>query len=1007
MAKQAQKSTGPIDAFLAQSSSACASGLSFTVAIPSYQRAQQLYDKTYMHVLKPLGLATYTIVFIQTDEDMVTYSKLFHNTGLRFERGPSGFAEVNYFIEHFFDVGTRVVVMHDDLKGILALKHNDAGKPAFTKLTEEQACRDLFQTAFEHMKKHGLTLGGLNSVKNAHWAKSSPEVSFDLKFIWDPLHFIISSKKTGKCKHFHFDDVERTIEAYKRDGGVLRMNHYAFDTTNEPYNAKAQGGLAGQRTKEGAEKAAAAMEEEYKEYLNKFVKHKSGTFGPNLKRLPFKSEANTIENPLKTTKETQKSPCAPPAKETYYYKGFLDPQQCEELMDCLLEECQPYMVKYGHVYRSTTASRPKCNMAEPIDVNGQLHWPAYKWGQVLDDLPLIQRPPPLVSDIARQLEKHFGHSPGYLNSPLATFYYNGTDQKLVIHQDKAHSYQSTGLIETFAPIYNLSLGDDRCFVITDLDSIGKVQRKDMNIYEDIRMKSGDLVVLSPSMNQNWGHGVPEDSSATELRISLVFRHCTKYLIRQLEDKTWEESKLNKNGQYSKWKALSASKDGEPIDQSERMALRRQQAQRKLEQQAEQRSAKEERSHKKRKTHILNSKNLQSSEPSSSNQPNNDDEDDDDDGATPRTPESNLAAPHAAEDAYFKVEEGEDATPNIPSILHDPERIQPPQTATDHDETSCEDNHDNHDNHDNQDNQDNGGEPTQDDYDALDAIRKKIERLRNKRKSAMRKDSWHPGLSANDPKVLKLDDQIGDEVKKRDELYTRIGRRPSASEHHMDANKTLAKNTAKIERSCSELDKLINERQALGNELKDVFETKSKEMMAVATECAETLTDALAGSSSASSKDKNDIQNIHTTHETGSASTASTELATKVHELSSLRKEIEILKNKKHGILRRSSSSKHKSKDVERLQEIENEISAKTKRRDELYSSVGRVGPQGGQHVQHTHAKREFDKKTMAMRRNVQAISRNNEHCESLAQEMTTVFQDLDNSTMLAKRQRLQ
>ena len=79
MAKQAQKST-------AQSSSACAS--SFAVAIPSYQRAQQLYDKTYTHVLKPLGLATYTIVFIQTDEDMDTYSQLFRNTGLRFERGP-------------------------------------------------------------------------------------------------------------------------------------------------------------------------------------------------------------------------------------------------------------------------------------------------------------------------------------------------------------------------------------------------------------------------------------------------------------------------------------------------------------------------------------------------------------------------------------------------------------------------------------------------------------------------------------------------------------------------------------------------------------------------------------------------------------------------------------------------------------------------------------------------------------------------------------------------------
>ena len=184
-------------------------------------------------------------------------------------------------------------------------------------------------------------------------------------------------------------------------------------------------------------------------------------------------------------------------------------------------------------------------------------------------------------------------------------------------------------------------------------------------------------------------------------------------------------------------------------------------------------------------------------------------------------------------------------------------------------------------------------------------------------------------------------------------------------------------------------------------------------MVVADRLADTLgvhgEETKEGSSSVSANNTDDTQNINTTHDTHDTGSASTELSTNVHELTSLRKEIETLKNKKHGILRRSSSSKHKSKDVERLQEIENEISAKTKRRDQLYLSVGRVGPQVGQHYQHAHAKRDFDKKTTAMHRNVQAISRNNEHCESLAQEMTTVFHDLDanTSTMLAKRQRLQ
>ena len=179
----------------------------FRVAIPSYQRAQQLYDKTYTHVQKPLGLTNCTIIFIQTDEDMDTYSELLGNTGLRFERGPQGFADVHFFIERFFDVGFRVVVMHDDLKGILALKQNDAGKPAFLKLIDERKCQDLFQSAFAHMENHRLTLGGVNPVKNAMWASSSPAESFDLKFIRDPLRFRISIQDTQKCKRFHFDDV--------------------------------------------------------------------------------------------------------------------------------------------------------------------------------------------------------------------------------------------------------------------------------------------------------------------------------------------------------------------------------------------------------------------------------------------------------------------------------------------------------------------------------------------------------------------------------------------------------------------------------------------------------------------------------------------------------------------------------------------------------------------------------------------------------------------------------
>ena len=89
-------------------------------------------------------------------------------------------------------------------------------------------------------------------------------------------------------------------------------------------------------------------------------------------------------------------------------------------MRCLESERKPYMVKFNEAWRSTAATRPKCNMAEPIDGA----WPAYKWGQVNDDPTFIEQPPEAVQEVARRLEERFGHPKGFLNTQLGTLYFD-------------------------------------------------------------------------------------------------------------------------------------------------------------------------------------------------------------------------------------------------------------------------------------------------------------------------------------------------------------------------------------------------------------------------------------------------------------------------------------------------------------------------------------------------------------------------------------------------------
>ncbi len=137
----------------------------YIVAIPSYKRPDRFYEKTYKRVLEPLGLADKTLVFLQTDEDESAYDKKFAGTDVRFTRAPKGFAEVNYFIEHYFSRGAKVVVMHDDLKAILKLTTSN-GKRKFRPLTAPAEAIEMFDLAFRTMEANGLSLGGAPQTKN-------------------------------------------------------------------------------------------------------------------------------------------------------------------------------------------------------------------------------------------------------------------------------------------------------------------------------------------------------------------------------------------------------------------------------------------------------------------------------------------------------------------------------------------------------------------------------------------------------------------------------------------------------------------------------------------------------------------------------------------------------------------------------------------------------------------------------------------------------------------------
>ena len=67
------------------------------------------------------------------------------------------------------------------------------------------------------------------------------------------------------------------------------------------------------------------------------------------------------------------------------------------------------------------------------------------------------------------------------NLAMATYYWNGREHYIPVHQDKKITTGSLGRVETASRIFNVSLGAVRPFLVTSLASLGKAERADMDI----------------------------------------------------------------------------------------------------------------------------------------------------------------------------------------------------------------------------------------------------------------------------------------------------------------------------------------------------------------------------------------------------------------------------------------------------------------------------------------------------------------------------------------------
>ena len=205
-------------------------------------------------------------------------------------------------------------------------------------------------------------------------------------------------------------------------------------------------------------------------------------------------------------------------------KGFHPNFIGGEVLDALWRYTLTRAPYHVHLRKQPVKSRPKINYGVSNE-NGE--YGLYRWGQEKRDWHRVEDMPPELLAVVDEIVKVFGVRP---NHAIATYYHNGKEQWIPVHQDKAVSIGSKGGVESQTTIFNLSLGAVRPFIITTLACLGEKERGKLEIVDEFPMQFGDLYAMTGDINSRFGHCVAKDPSVQDLRVSYVFRCVTKDLV---------------------------------------------------------------------------------------------------------------------------------------------------------------------------------------------------------------------------------------------------------------------------------------------------------------------------------------------------------------------------------------------------------------------------------------------------------------------------------------------
>ena len=183
----------------------------FIIVIPSYNRSELIKKKTLNFIINNKLNDNTIYIFTPQIEEYKNSIKNINN--IYFVKCENGLNNARNYIMKYFDLGTKLLILDDDIDNIINLNNNDINS-------------EIIKT-FEIMQKENIKLGSINPTNNPYF--SDKKIKTGYYFCIGAFYFLINDKYYLDIED-ELEDYSRSILYFKKYGKVLRNNFLLLKT---------------------------------------------------------------------------------------------------------------------------------------------------------------------------------------------------------------------------------------------------------------------------------------------------------------------------------------------------------------------------------------------------------------------------------------------------------------------------------------------------------------------------------------------------------------------------------------------------------------------------------------------------------------------------------------------------------------------------------------------------------------------------------------------------------